>query len=139
MAKAKVVTKKVRMDLDDVIRYQLITHCFINRIMLSRAEIDCLTILGQLGDYELAEFCLLPQVSDELLKNKMGADYNKNEHKIGIFVSAQTVRNFIKKAYDNALVHKEGTSRKKIQVSPNLQMLFEGTIVLDYKIAHIAT
>ena len=139
MAKAKVITKKVRMGLDDVIRYQLMTHCFVNHIILSRAEIDCLTILGRLGNYELSEFCLLPDVSDELLKNKMGKEYNKNQHKAGVFVSAQTVRNFIKKAYDNELVRKKGTSRKKIQVNPDLNMIFDGTIVLDYKLAHIVT
>ena len=139
MAKAKVVTKKVMMSLDDIIRYQLLTHCFVHHIILSHAEINCLMILGRSGGYELAEFCLLPEVSDEVLKAQKGTSYNKTQDKVGTFVSAQTVRNFLTKAQKYGLVNKEGSSRKQIKVDPKLQMICEGTIVLDYKIAHVAT
>lgn len=139
MAKAQLVTKRVKMGMMDIIRYQLVTHCFVNRIDLSDSEIQCLAILGILGSYELADFCLLPEVSDERLRNKMGKGYNKTEHKVGTFVSAQTVRNFLTKAQKHDLVKKEGSSRKTISVNPELKMLFKGTIVLDYKFAHIVT
>ncbi len=46
MAQVNLVNKQVQMSLADIVKYQLITHCYINRIVLSDLEIDCLTYLG---------------------------------------------------------------------------------------------
>lgn len=105
----------------DIIKYQLMTHCFISHVQMSDSELDCLTLLGAYGECELADFCNL--AVDE-----------------GIFKTSQTVRNFLTKAEKTSkLVVKNGTSRKKILLNPDLKVQTEGNIMLDYKFAHIVT
>lgn len=119
MAKANLVQKKVRMGQRDIIKYQLITHCFMNDIQLSNNELDCLTLLGAFGESELAEFCNLAV-----------------EEKI--FKTAQTVRNFLTKAERKMkLVHKEGNNKKKIRLKKDLNIQTQGNIVLDFKIFYV--
>ena len=57
MAQANLVQKKVRMGHRDIIKYQLMTHCFMKDIQLSNNELDCLTLLGAYDEHELSEFC----------------------------------------------------------------------------------
>jgi len=119
MAKANLVQKKVRMGQRDIIKYQLITHCFINDIRLSNNELDCLTLLGVFVESELAEFCNLAV-----------------EEKI--FKTAQTVRNFLTKAERKMnLIYKDGTNKKKIGLHDDLKIQTQGNIVLDFKIFHV--
>lgn len=118
--KVNLVEKKVQMAHRDIIKYQLLTHCFINRIQPSDSELNCLTLLGAYGECELADFC------NSAVEEK-------------IFKTSQTVRNFLTKAEKKGLVYKEGSSRKKIQLNPELKVQTAGNILLDFKIAHIAT
>lgn len=96
------------------------THCFIHDIKLSDNEFDCLALLGAYGEHELSDFC------NVTVQEK-------------IFKTSQTVRNFLTKASKQKLVIKKGSSKKKILINPELQIKTEGNIVLDFKIAHIAT
>ncbi len=57
MAKVNLVNKQVRMGLDDIIRFQLMSHCYVNNIVLSELDLECLTELGKMGEAELTEFC----------------------------------------------------------------------------------
>ena len=118
MAKANLVQKKVRMGHRDIIKFQLLTHCFIKDIQLSNSELDCLALLGAFGESELAEFC-----------NTAVAEK--------IFKTSQTVRNFLTKACKEKLVIKEGTNKKKIKLEGDLKIQTEGNIVLDFKIAYV--
>ena len=118
MAEANLVTKKVRMGHRDIIKYQLITYCFTNKIQLSSNELNCLTLLGAYGECELAEFC------NSTVQEK-------------IFKTPQTVRNFLSKACKLELVKKNGSNKKKISLSPNLQVQTKGNIVLDFKLFYV--
>ena len=119
MAKANLVQKKVRMGQRDIIKYQLITYCFMNDIRLSNNELDCLTLFGAFVESELAEFCNLAV-----------------EEKI--FKTAQTVRNFLTKAERKMnLIYKDGTNKKKIRLHDDLKIQTQGNIVLDFKIFHV--
>lgn len=120
MAKANLVEKKVVMPHRDIIKYQLITQCFINKVQASDSELNCLTLLGAYGECELADFCN-SAVEEE------------------IFKTSQTVRNFLTKAEKSGLVLKNGTSRKKILLNPALNVQTKGNIVLDYKIYYVVT
>ena len=44
MAKANLVSKRVSMGHRDIIKYQLMTYCFMNDIQLSNNELDCLKV-----------------------------------------------------------------------------------------------
>ena len=121
MAKVNLVEKKVQMGHRDIIKFQLITHCFINGIQLSNSELNCLTLLGAYGECELADFC------NSAVEEK-------------IFKTAQTVRNFLTKLEKKTkIVLKSGTSRKKICLNPELKVQAAGNILLDYKIVHVVT
>ena len=118
---ANLVTKRVQMGRRDIIKYQLITECFINRIHITNAELDCLALLGAYGEYDMAEFC------NSIVEEK-------------IFSNSQTVRNFLNKASKSKLILKKankGSNRKKVRLNPSFNIQTEGTIVLDYKIGYV--
>jgi hypothetical protein len=115
MALVNQVQKKVVMSKKDVIKFQIITHCYINRIALSDSDLECLTLLSIVGPIELSHFCY--EASDEHV----------------IFKSEQTVRNCINKCEKNTLVIKDPNNKKVIMINPSLQIQTEGSILLDYK------
>ena len=118
MAKVNVVQKRARIEQKDIIKFQLITHCFLNDLQLSNNELDCVTLLGLYGESELSEFCNL--AVDEK-----------------IFKTSQTVRNFLTKAGQLKLIDKQGTNKKKISLNKDLRIQTIGNILLDYKIAYV--
>lgn len=113
------VEKKVIMSQSDIIRFQILTHCYLEKIPVSDADLDCLAQLTLLGDPELTWFC--QHITD-----------------LGIFQSIQSVRNVITKAERKGLIVKDGRSKKKVSINPRLKVQAEGTILLDYKFLHKA-
>lgn len=121
MAIVNQVTKKVRMSTWDIVRYQILTHCYINKITVSEADLDCLTFLAIEGDQELSTFCAKACDDQHLLS------------------SAQSVRNCLAKAEKKDLIRKIGKNKKKIFINPDLGIYSTGNILLDYKILSIET
>lgn len=118
MAKVSLVDKKVKLSRSEIIKFQLISHCYFQKLKMSEAEYNCLTLLGGLGESDLGEFC-------EKAKG------------LRIFKSTQTVRNSLAKLEKNQLVYKSGKSRKKIALNPELKIQTGGNILLNYKLYHI--
>lgn len=114
MAIVKQQEKKVKMNQWDIIKYQILTHCYLNKIQVSDADLECLTLLSQLGEQELTLFCT-------------------EVHNRKIFQSTQTVRNALTKAEKKSLIIKHGRSKKRISINPEMKVLTEGNILLDYK------
>ena len=115
MALVNQVQKKVVMSKKDIIKFQFITHCYINKIALSDSDFECLTLLSTIDPLELSSFCY-----------EASSEY-------AIFKSEQTVRNCINKCEKNSLVLKDSKNKKVILVNPNLKIQVEGGILLDYK------
>ena len=40
MAIVNKVEKKVKMSKDEIIKYQILTHCFLNNIQISKSDLD---------------------------------------------------------------------------------------------------
>ena len=116
MALVNQVQKKVKMPKWDVVKFQILTHCYINRITMSESDLNCLTLLSFNEPVELTNFC-----------------YDASSEEEWIFKSPQTVRNCINKAEKNGLVIKDDTNKKIIKLNPNLKIQTEGVILLDYK------
>lgn len=114
MAVVKRVQKKVIMSTKDIIKFQLITHCYLNRITVSDSDLECLTLLSSTGPLEIAHFCY--DASDEQK----------------IFKSQQTVRNCINKCIKSKLVVKDSKNKKLIYLNPKLNVETLGPIFLDY-------
>lgn len=116
MAIVNQVQKRVKMPKWEVVKFQILTHCYINRIAMSDADLNCLTLLSFNQPIELTHFC-----------------YDASSDEEGVFKSPQTVRNCINKAEKNNLVVKDQDNKKVIMLNPNLKIQTEGTILLDYK------
>ena len=114
MAVVKRVQKKVVMSKKDIIKFQLITHCYLNRITVSNSDLECLTLLSSLGPIEISHFCY------------DAADEQK------IFKSQQTVRNCINKCIKSKLVVRDFKNKKLIYINPKLNVETLGSIFLDY-------
>jgi len=114
MAIVKRVQKKVIMSRKDIVKFQLITHCYLNRITVSNSDLECLTLLSSLGPIEVSHFCY--DASDEQK----------------IFKSQQTVRNCINKCIKFKLVVRGSKNKKLIHINPKLNVETLGSIFLDY-------
>lgn len=116
MALVNQVQKRVKMPKWDVVKFQILTHCYINRITMSESDLDCLTLLSFNQPIELSNFCLDASAEEEW-----------------IFKSPQTVRNCINKAEKNGLIVKDESNKKVIMLNPDIKVQTEGLILLDYK------
>ncbi len=131
MAKVNLVSKRVQMDKWNILKFQLVTHCYIQGLALSESELNCLTLLGINTEAELADFCNASCAEDQRDKEP------SLEHKSHIFKNPQTVRNCLTKLEKMGLITKEGKNRKKIYLAESLKIQTKGNIVLDYKIVHL--
>jgi hypothetical protein len=137
MAKFNVVDKQIKMELDDLIRFQLITHCHIEKIPLSELDLECLSYLGQLGKSELTEFCDdLAAIRLEAKIQKRAEEYAGKEKPEP---SPQTIRNVLLRAEKFNLIKKEGKGRKTIYLHPDIKIQTTGNILLNYKAFYVGT
>ena len=120
MAIVNQVDKRVRMSGWQIVKYQILTHCYLYNIQVSESDLDCLTLLAIEGDQELTSFC-----------NKA--------HDKQIFSSTQSVRNCLTKSEKKGLIKKEGKNKKKIFINPELKVHSQGNILLDFKFLSIAS
>lgn len=120
MAKFNVVDKKVRMGLYDIVRYQILVYCYVNRVQVTDSDLECLATLAVTGESDLTEFCLL-------ITEKR------------IFKSTQSVRNCLVKLEKNSLISKEGKTKKKIGISPKMTVQTKGNILINNKFFYIDT
>ena len=116
MALVNQVQKRVKMPKWDIVKLQILTHCYINRIAMSESDLNCLTLLSFNEPIELTHFC-----------------YDASAEEDWIFKSPQTVRNCINKAEKNGLVSKDPDNKKLIRLTPELKIQTKGTVLLDYK------
>jgi hypothetical protein len=116
MALVNQVQKRVKMPKWDIVKFQILTHCYINHIAMSESDLNCLTLLSFNEPIELTHFC-----------------YDASSDEESIFKSPQTVRNCINKAEKNNIVVKDVDNKKLIKLNPSLKIQTEGTVLLDYK------
>lgn len=116
MALVNQVQKRVKMPKWEVVKFQILTHCYINRITVSESDLNCLTLLSFNQPIELTNFC-----------------YDASAEEDWIFKSPQTVRNCINKAEKNDLVIRDVNNKKLILLNPSLKIQTEGTVLLDFK------
>ena len=120
MALVNQIDKKVRMTKWEIVKYQLLTHCYLNKITVSESDLNCLTYLALEGDQELTSFCSKAHTKD-------------------IFSSIQSVRNCLTKAEKKNLIKKEGKNKKKIYINPDIKVSSKGNILLDFKFLSVET
>lgn len=116
MAKVNQLIKKIKMETKmEIVRFQILTHCYLLNITVSQADLTCLAYLAIVGEQELTTFCTMAFVDR-------------------IFSSTQSVRNCLTKAEKKGLVVKNGKNKKRIMIHPKILVVVAGTILLEYKI-----
>jgi len=121
MAKVNLVEKKKQLGLDDIIKFQLVTHCYLEKLSVSEADLNCMSLLGTLGETDLSEFCTL-------IANK------------GIFKTTQTVRNCLVRMEKYGIIVKEGPAKKRlIKLNPDNKIQTIGNVLLFYKFIYLDT
>jgi hypothetical protein len=131
MAKFNVVDKKVNMSLEEIIKFQIITYCYIHKITLSESDLSCLTLLGLNKKVELSDFC--NACCDPVNRDKdSDISYQK-----AIFKTPQTVRNCVAKMRNYNIISRDGS--KIIELNPELTIQQEGNILLNFKMFHLGT
>lgn len=109
------IEKKVILNKFELVKYQLIHHCFINRIKLNETELNCLALLGEVGNIRLTDFGALAVEK-------------------GILGNPATVHNCMSKIEKSGLFIKKGTGKIIIYLNPELQIKSEGDILIEIKL-----
>lgn len=128
MAIVNKVQKAGHMNLWDIVRFQINLHCHLNEINISESDIECLSLLAINGETELSEFCNSACEEDE-----RDRDPNVKMERV-IFKTPQSVRNSINKIENIGLITKKGKSKKKISVSPTMNIQASGNIFIEIKL-----
>lgn len=116
MALVNRIEKKAKMPKWDLIKFQILTYCYLNRITVSESELNFLTLLSLNEPVETTGFC-----------------FDVSEEEPWIFKSQQSVRNAINKSEKKGLVIKDPDNKKQIRLNPKLQIVVEADILLEIK------
>ena len=115
MALVNKVDFKKQISLDDSIKFQIVTYCFFNNILISHTDSKLLSELAKQSGVELTKFCIY------LTENN-------------IFKSNQSARNAVTKAEKKGLIVKNGVNKKTIKLNSDMNVQVDGVVLLDYKI-----
>lgn len=100
-----LVPYRVKMSPEQLIRFHVIFYTFMNDIVLTKSELNALTLLGLRGKPTLSEFC------NELVSRK-------------VYLSQYSARNAISDlCEDKELVTKEGKRSKVISLDQRIQVI----------------
>lgn len=119
MAVINKVEQRAKLEKKDIIKFQLVTHCFFKDVVVTENELECLVLLAQEGETELNGFC--QRVWD-----------------MKLYASAQTVRNVMNRFEKKGLVMKEGGKKKRVYINPAANLQTAGNILLDFKFAYVS-
>ncbi len=113
-----VIPYRVEMSMEQIIRFHLVVYSHLYGIVLSKGDLNTLTLLGIRGAQPLITFC------NELVSR-------------AIFTSVQGARNAVSKLIDDKdkghMITKSGGQRKTIQLSEQIGVSNEKNTMLDVK------
>lgn len=107
--------RKKKMPMEDIIRFQVLIHCHLNRIRISPEELNCLTLIGLWGSTDLNQLCA-----------KM--------EQLQVYKSSPSARNALDRMKEKGLINKVGKTRKKVSLSDSMNIKNKGNILVDIKL-----
>lgn len=113
------------LGLFDIIKYQLLTHCFLNSIVLSETELNCLSLLGV-------------ECSKKVEGKVRLSKFTAQAAGAGILGTATAVANCLSRIEHSRLFLKEGGGKKTLRLNPDLNIVYSGNILLQYKMVHVS-
>lgn len=114
------ISKTIQLTQTEMIRYQLIHYCFMKNIRLNNTQINCLTLLGELGTTPLRKFC------------QLAADQK-------ILANSTAVQNCLYQMDGKGVYVKKKQDRLVVFLDPSLNILTEGSILIELKLITIGT
>lgn len=116
--KTILVESKTKMEHKAVIKLQLVFYCYVNKLDVPDVLLDCVMLHIQNNYSDLSTLC-------------------KGVCEHGLFKSEQSARNAIVKLQKKGIFITEGKNKKKISVSPKINIVSKGNILLNYNILGI--
>lgn len=115
MAVVSKVDLKLQVNINETVKYQILTYCFFENILISNSDLKCLMELSKQPKVELTKFCIF--LTEQ-----------------GIFKSSQSARNALAKSEKKKLIIKSGVNKKTISINEDMNVQVNGLVYLDYKI-----
>jgi|TARA_R100000935_G_scaffold3572_3_gene9031 hypothetical protein len=115
MAIVNKVDLKLKVNINTTIKYQIVSFCFFENILISNSDLEFLAALAKNPEIEISKFCIMLT-------------------ELNIFKSSQSARNAISKAEKKNLVTKTGNNKKTIVLNNAINIQKDGLVLLDYKI-----
>lgn len=120
MAQVNQVRKKCVMSKNDIVKYQIMTHCFFNKTQISDSDVECITLLATTDYNELHVLC-------------------KRACELNIFKTPQSVRNSLNKLEKKGILIKRGKNKKKLTINPDIGLVTSGNVLLNYNFLAVET
>jgi len=114
------INKVVQLDRFEIVKYQLMHYCFMNKMRINETELNCLSVLGEVGPKKLSDFLSIVA----------------SRHILG---NTASVSNCLNKLAHTKLYIKSGANKKIIQLNPELEIVVEGGILINLKLIKIET
>jgi len=140
MAKVNLVDKKIQLGLGEIVKYQLLSYCYFNKIVLSNFDIDCLTVLALHKEApELSKFCSYMAEIRHNIKMKTWNSEKTKKLSESPDPSIQSVRNILLRAEKYGLIIKGKKHPRKVKINDSLNIQTTGNILLNYKVIYVDT
>ena len=132
----QIIAGKYKMNIWELIRFQIIIYCSVNHIKMSDPLIDTLSLLALLDKSDLKTFCgrltTTYLSSGARVKRKSGKD---KEYPF-IFNSEQSARNFVLKLVKQGLIIKD---KHSVFINPSVRVVTQQHNILNYQFVAIDT
>ena len=132
----QVTAGKYKMNIWDLIRFQVTMYCSVNHIKSSDPLIDTLSLLALLGKTDLKTFCI--KLTNTYLSSgvRVKRQSGKDKEYPFIFNSEQSARNFVLKLIKQDLITKD---KHSICLNKSINIVVELYTVLNYQLIAIDT
>lgn len=120
MALVNQVKLDIKMELWDIVRFQIFFYCYLNNISVTEQNLDCLTLLAISGEAEIGEFCD-KSADSKIFKNSQ---------------SARTALQFLEKK-ELITTFKEGKNKKRLKLHSKIVIEVKGNIYMNIKILRV--
>jgi len=134
--KVKQVPIRQRVSRWNLIRFQILTWCFLRNIQVTNADIEALVLLSILGRTKLTSFC------EQLCTTELNISHkHKREDFKYIFNSKQSARNAMSKLHELGLIKREGKNKSNINLwlNPEMDIYTDQNLLINYQFLSIDT
>ena len=120
MALVNQIKLDIRMELWDIVRFQIAFYCYLNKITVTEQNLDCFTLLTISGETEIGEFCE-KSARNNVFKNSQ---------------SARTALQFLEKK-ELITTFKQGKNKKRLKLHDKIIIQAEGHILMNIKVLRV--